>query len=298
MYLLSKKYRGIGCIVATTSMAFYKNDDTWNEMPVVSDDEENFLKPNQKEEDYIINQVNSLRRSIDKDVTATKKGKEENDTLREVEICPLNQNNRSLQKQLRKERHERIKEKRDLLKNSKMNAESIKKSNAEDLRKFKKEHQKETEILVADIEHLVAAVEQKDLEISKMSATIESNNTNIEMLQSEIDRLKSELVDHKQQLIDVTQLARFSRKLVRETEKESMKVLQQNEMLKFRIDELAFAAGESDDVVFPLHHQLQPHPSECDLQLDDNNNDCHGNNNEAMSVVILPDKFNPTYLLN
>ena len=284
------------------NMALYENDDTWNEMPVVSEDEEDekdFLKLTNHKND-LIDHVNSQRRSLDIDVTA--KGEDENGTLHEDEICQLNRKNRSLQKQLRKERYERSKEKRDLIKDSKIKIESIKKSNTEEMRKVEKEHQKQTETLVEDIEHLVTAVEQKDLEISQISSSIEAaDKAHTGMLQSEVDRLKSELMDHKQQLMDVTQLARLSRKLVREAEKESLKVLHQNNMLKFRIDELMTAAEEeSDGGVFPLHHQLQPRPSECDLQLDDHN-DCYGNNKIVITenlFEILPDKFNPIDLLN
>ena len=280
-------------------MALYENDDTWNEMPVVSEDgedEKDFLKLiNQKND--LIDHVNSQQRSLDKDVAA--KGEDQNETLHEDEICQLNRKNRSLQKQLRKERHERSKEKRDLLKDSKIKIELIKKSNTEEMRKVEKKYQKRTETLVEDIEHLVTAVEQKDLEISQISTSIEAYEANTGMLQSEIDRLKSELVDYKQQLVDATQLARLSRKLVREAEKESLKVLHQNNILKFRIDELMAAEEESDRGVFPLHHQLQPHPSECDLQLDDDN-DCYGNNKMITENLfeILPDKFNPIDLLN
>lgn len=273
-------------------IARYKNY-TWNEMAVVSEDEKDFLNPNQK--DYnMVNHVNSQRRSIEKDVTTTNEN--ENITLQQ-DIFQDNKKNSFLQKQLCKEQNGCCKEKDDLLKDSKMKIESIKKSNMEEMRKIEEEHRKKTDILVADIEQLVAVVEQKDQEISQMSATIEVIKKNNEMLQSEIDILKSEVVDHKQKLVDVTHLARFSRKLVQETEKESLKVLHQNEILKLRIDELVFTVRENNEGVFPLHHQLQPHPSECDLQID--NNDCHNNkNSEDMGIVVLPDKFNVSDLLN
>ena len=254
------------------------------------EDEKDSCDRKPSENNLQINCVNS-QRSVDKD--ATDKEEERNGTLQE-EVCSLNRKNRALQKQLRKERQDHCREKQSFLNDSKKKIESMKKVNLEKLRKLEKEHQIQTEILVADIENLVAAVEEKDQKISQISTSNDYGAKNAEKLRSEIDILKAELAEQKQQLTDVTQVARASRKIVKQAEKESLKVLHQNELLKYRIEELVFAEEQMKGE-YPFH-QLQPRPSECDLRLssdEDNNNNERENKLFVGSTdrIILPDKF-------
>ena len=168
--------------------------------------------------------------------------------------------------------------------------EGMKTTYSEHLRSVEDAHQKQVGNLVTDIEKLVKAVEERDLRVLEMSRSIED----ADMLRSEIERLRTDYITQKQQLEDITRVARDSRTIVKQVEEESFKVLQQNQLLKFRINELTFVDNHGG---VGGVYQIQPHPSECDLQLEEyaEEEDEQRENEKllAKSVagIILPDKF-------